>query len=262
MYLSAERLATANQAVRETFANTCIAWQAIPHWDTGDPAQTQVPSDVVDNPTFLPLEPVPTDVTFEVTLAQACAPTPDGLLAEVIKATGDLAKQVDTVVLQKLSDDATVAADQLAAGDTLQVIVNKLIEARAQLEDEGYRAPSCLFTNTKGLIAFSELVSGYPSTESVLMAANANSLYRATTVDSGVPAGKIIVLLLGRRQRIAQGTACDATPGEEPVDIAFSVLPGLEVLGETATGTIELALRIRFATRVKDVKGIVALQEP
>ena len=50
-----------------------------------------------------------------------------------------------------------------------------------------------------------------------------------------------------------------ASPGEEPVDLAVSVLPSLEVVGETATGNIELAVRIRFATRIKDVRGVVAV---
>ena len=42
MYLSAERLALANQTVQETFEQTSVAWQAIPHWDTGDPGQAKV----------------------------------------------------------------------------------------------------------------------------------------------------------------------------------------------------------------------------
>ncbi len=59
MYLSAERLALANQAVRETFEQTSIAWQAIPHWDTGDPGQTRVPLDdpTAAPPKFLDLQP-------------------------------------------------------------------------------------------------------------------------------------------------------------------------------------------------------------
>ena len=47
MYLSAERLALANQTILETFEQTSVAWQAIPHWDTGDPSQTLVRSDDV-----------------------------------------------------------------------------------------------------------------------------------------------------------------------------------------------------------------------
>ena len=39
MYLNAERIAVANKAVQDTFEQTCIAWQAIPHWDTGDRAR-------------------------------------------------------------------------------------------------------------------------------------------------------------------------------------------------------------------------------
>ena len=45
MYLSAERLALANQEIQETFEQTCVTWQAIPHWDTGDPSQTFVRND-------------------------------------------------------------------------------------------------------------------------------------------------------------------------------------------------------------------------
>ena len=41
MYLSAERIAVANKAVQDTFEQSSVAWQAIPHWDTGDPAQTK-----------------------------------------------------------------------------------------------------------------------------------------------------------------------------------------------------------------------------
>ena len=42
MYLNAERIAVANKAIQDTFEQTSVAWQAIPHWDTGDPAQTKV----------------------------------------------------------------------------------------------------------------------------------------------------------------------------------------------------------------------------
>ena len=56
MYLSADRLALANQTALETFEQCSIAWQAIPHWDTGDPGQTQVRNDVINNPAFLDLD--------------------------------------------------------------------------------------------------------------------------------------------------------------------------------------------------------------
>jgi len=51
MYLSGERMARANQQVQETFEQTCVAWQAIPHWDTGDPGQSYVRADDINNPT-------------------------------------------------------------------------------------------------------------------------------------------------------------------------------------------------------------------
>ena len=101
MYLSAERLAAANKAVQETFEETSVAWQAIPHWDTGDPGQTRVRSDVTSSPpdqdTFGAdsLRVKTETVRFYVTVAQACAPTPDALLAAVMPRTVELARTVD-----------------------------------------------------------------------------------------------------------------------------------------------------------------------
>ena len=43
------------------------------------------------------------------------------------------------------------------------------------------------------------------------------------------------------------------------MDLAVSVPPSLEVVGETNTGNIELAVRIRLALRIKDTYGVVAV---
>ena len=45
MYLSAERIAVLDKAVQDTFEQSSVAWQAIPHWDTGDRGQLRVRSD-------------------------------------------------------------------------------------------------------------------------------------------------------------------------------------------------------------------------
>ncbi len=45
MYLNAERIAVANKAIQDTFEQSSVAWQAIPHWDTGDRGQLRVRSD-------------------------------------------------------------------------------------------------------------------------------------------------------------------------------------------------------------------------
>jgi hypothetical protein len=250
MYLSAERMALANQTVQETFEQSCIAWQAIPHWDTGDPGQARVRNDIPNNPGFVTLGLKKAD--FQVTVVQANAPTPDSLLAEVMSNTVKLAKTVDDDVLPKLY----AATSATATGTGPQALLNTLIDARADVEKEGYRAPSCLLTNTAGLKKLSQLVSGYSILEQLLVAANINSLHRAEKLDTVNT--KTRLLLLGRRQRIAHGSAAEASPGEEPVDLAVSVLPSLEVVGETATGKIELSVRIRYATRIKDAKGLVA----
>jgi hypothetical protein len=275
MYLSAERLALANQAVKETFEQCSIAWQAIPHWDTGDPGQSRVPDDVVNNPGFLNLGLDHKD--FQVTLVQTIAPTPDSLVAEVNLATTQLAQSFDTTVLVALGFAAFVnhTIGFLALSPT--ELLGGLIDARAHIEDQGYRAPSCLITNTQGLKYLSELNAGYPVTEELLSSAHVNSLHRTSLYDATVDALKKdgtvatdannnpipkpanLMVMLGRRQLIPHGGAYDASPGEEPVDIAVSVLPSLEVVGETVASQVELSVRIRFALRIKDPTPLVFL---
>ncbi len=260
MYLSAERLALANQTVLETFEQTCVAWQAIPRWDTGDPAQTFVRADNINNAAAVPIAIVPKNVAFKVTLAQAIAPTPDTLLAQVIEKTVDLATLVDKFVLPKIRAAATeVELTGLVPPDP---ILDALIDARVKVEDAGYRAPSCVVTNTEGLKKLSQLVSGYSVLETLLIAANANSLHRASQLDEKRADGvtpMVIAVLLGRRQRIAHGSAGEASPGEEPVDLAISIPPSLEVIGETSSNEINLAVRIGFALRITDKNGIAVI---
>jgi hypothetical protein len=278
MYLSAELMAVANQAVQETLEQTSIAWQAIPHWDTGDPGQARVRKDLMynsaDGTGAAPLgadslELEPKAFRFYVTLAQACASTPDALLAAVMSRTVKLAATVDDSVVGKLHYDAKPYPEEFDQTVKIEDILNYLIDARVKVENAGYRAPSCLLTNTAGVKALSRLVGGVPVTESLLDAANINSLHRAPILDkprgateATQPDTNIRFLVLGRRQRIAHGCAAAASPGEEPVDLAVSVPPSLEVVGETASGTIELAVRIRFATRIKDERGVVGVVVP
>jgi hypothetical protein len=259
MYLSADRLALANQKALETFEQCSIAWQAVPHWNTGDPGQTQVRSDVLNRPTFLDLELKREE--FQLTLAQTGAPTPDSLLAEVFASSARLAKTVDKIVLQKLYDDANAnkVIDLDVPPPKVDDTLKALIEARASVEDDGYRAPSCIITNTEGLVVLSALAGGYPATEGLLTAANANALHRATNINAASTA--LAILVLGRRQLIPYGCAAEAAAGQEPVDLAVSVLPSVEVVGETGAGKIQLAVRIRFAVRVKDPKAVVVIYD-
>jgi len=270
MYLSAERLALVNQTVQETFEQSSVAWQAIPCWDTGDPAQTKVRSDVASlvqttppttpDPNPLGGNPVPItplSVSFLVTLAQATAPTPDSLLAAVIARTVYLANAVDDKVIGDLITAAQPAPEDNKSA-TVPKLLTALIDARVVAEKYGYRAPSCLLTNTVGLAKLNQLDSGYSVLEPLLTAANVNSLHRADKLTRG---DKATLILLGRRQRIAHGDAAAASPGEEPVDIAVSVPPSLEVVGETQAGAIELAVRISFAPRIKDKYGVIGVKK-
>ena len=75
MYFSAEHLALANQALRETFQQCSIAWQAIPHWDTGDPGQINVENGILRFPGLS--TPLTSAQHPRLTVAEANAPTPN-----------------------------------------------------------------------------------------------------------------------------------------------------------------------------------------
>jgi hypothetical protein len=261
MYLSEERVAVANRAIHETFEQACVAWQVLPHWETGDPTQTQVRNDNPTSPAFLTLTSVPAE--FDITLAEAISPTPDALIAKVIANTVLLAGKVDTAVFPAIRMFTAVPTVTLA-NTTPATILNVLIDARAKVEKSGHRAASCLITDVDGIKALSQLVSGYYSVkESLLDAGYVNSLQRVDQIkDPADPADKAQAIFLGRRQRIAHGDAMDASPGEEPVDLAVSVPPSLKVVGDTPTNNVRLRIRISYATRVKDVGGIVVIVGP
>jgi hypothetical protein len=257
MYLSADRLALANQTIKETFEQSSVAFQAFPNWDTRDPSQTMVRKDnVTGNPDYLTLQPLAQP--FEVSLAEAIAPTHDAVIAKVIANTAILAASFDAIVIPALHSGTISQVTGVNATDV--VLHDKLIEARAVVETGGYRAESAIITNTIGLQALSQLNGGYSIMNSLLGPANVNSVYRVNTLEPASPTAPTPILgyLVGRRQRIPQGGASEASAGEEPVDIALSVPPSLEVVGDTANNTIKLIVRVTFATRVKDQGGLVA----
>ncbi len=254
MYLSSERLAVANQAVKEAFEQCSVTWQAIPHWDTGDPGQITVANGKFGGAAgFLPVQQLA--IPFTVTLAEANAPMPDLLLTQVMAVTKDLAQQVDDALLPQIFTGA--ATNNSTGGTTPALLLASLIGARADIETAGYRAPSCVITNTAGLIKLSQLVGGVSILKQLTTAANINSLYR--TVPLNPPSDNVLALVMvGRRRRIPQGAAPQASPGEEPVDLAISLMPSLEVDGEIA-GNIQLTARIRFTLRITDANGLEAL---
>ncbi len=267
MYLSAERLALANQEIQETFEQSCVTWQAIPHWDTGDPSQTFVRNDFMTAAaTPGSVEPpiggetlaiTAQVVRFAMSLAQAVAPTPDALCAAVITRTAHLALVVDNDVVDKLVAKVPVAG--FDKSKIAEEILAGLVDARMAVENAGYLAPSCLFSDKLAFKALSGLIDGVPATEYLSPVPNINSLHRFQKLDQSGAAAKARLLLLGRRQRIAPGGAATASAGEEPVDLAVSVPPSLEVVGDDGSGNIEFALRIRYALRIKDAGGLVAV---
>jgi hypothetical protein len=255
MYISAERFALANQAVRETFAQCSIAWQAIPHWETGDPGQIRVADGKYNFPGFITL--TMQQKKFRVSLAQANGPTPDALLTEVMAVTKVLARKFDNAILPQLYTTAHWSEN---TNNTAPNLLKQLIIARAHVENGGYRAPSCLITNTEGLTQLSQFVGSDSILDSLLTAANINALHRTSKLGGSKKHTRIVVL--GRRRRIPQGAAPDASPGEEPVDIAVSVAPNQEIDGETFLGKVQLTARIRYALRITDDRGLVNIHEP
>ncbi|HEY1971972.1 MAG TPA: hypothetical protein VGH89_28715 [Pseudonocardia sp.] len=268
MYLSAERTALINQTIMRTFEQSSIAWQAIPHWDTCDPGQFRVRPDLFPSVPASPANPPDEFVyppiggpsirmsgcrtRFYITLAQATAPTPDALLASVIGRTVDLASQFDNEVLSALGTASAYRPVQLAnAGLNAPDVLTALLTGRHYLEDAGYRADSCLLASTAHYLEINQLVDGLLVAEGLLSGANINSLFRVSTLESS--------LMVGRRREIAPRGAATASPGEEPVDLAISLPPSLEIVGDDASGQVELVVRIRFAPRIKDPKSIVVL---
>jgi hypothetical protein len=297
MSLSGELKAIADHAVLQTFERASIAWQSIPHWDTDDRGQAFVRSDRSVAIAGLglgslgapagpfggtPLNMVHCNVQFRITLAQATARTPDALLSAMLPRVVDLARRFDQEVLPALAqpaitegappwyrqwaqvNPALAAVSRAFPGRPIpQEILPELITARQLLEDSGYRAPCCLIASTQHFTDLHQWVGSNVVTEGLLRAANANTLYRATQLDANVAAGRPndLTLILGRSREVPRGRAGEASPGEEPVDVAISVPPSLEVIGETVGGRVELAVRVRFATRVKDERGVIAFWE-
>jgi hypothetical protein len=283
MYLNADRIAVANKTIQDTFEQSCIAWQAIPHWEVGDRGQLRVRSDnayapaVNEGELSPPISPGDSlkleakSVRFAMTVAQTIAPTPDALFAAVIARTVQLAGDVDSEVIDLLRKGAKHSVPVTASPTPIEDLLNALIAARAKVEKFGYRAPSCLLTDTEGLKALNDLQSGLSDFQALLDAANINSVYRVDQLGTGTGSGQDEVsdpgqgnvpfkgrlLLLGRRQRIPHGGAAATSAGEEPVDLAVSVPPSLEVVGETDAGDIEMSVRIRFAPRFTDLYGVV-----
>jgi hypothetical protein len=282
VFLSAERTAHANRTILSTFEQTSVAWQTIPHWDTGDPGQFRVRRDRLaptttasahttgdDPPPHPPLggDSLPLDGRhrrFLVTLAQATAPTPDALLASVIGQTVELAKDFDTTVLQKLGEGPTEPV-KLGAGPSVdpEAVLAALLACRRRVEEAGYRADSCLVAGDGHYQAINQCRNGLFVARDLLCAAAVNGLYRVAQLNSDYdpapPGAADLSLFLARRTEIAHRCAAEASPGEEPVDLAVSLPPSLEVVGDNGNGQIELAIRVRFALRVKDERGLVVL---
>jgi hypothetical protein len=259
MYLSAERVAIVNRTIQDVFAQTCVAWQSIPHWDTGDPGQTQVHNDNPGTPFVAIQAPA---IPVNVSVAELISSVPDELLNKITRAVVILAANVDAYVFPRLRTvaPAVVPLPALTALD----ILDGLIDARTHVEDSGFRAPNSLFALKSMVKEVHKLVGNASVKEAILDAGNINSLHRVGTLGPPVLGGKTVqAVMLGRRQRIASGYATDSSPGEEPVDLAVSIPPSFEIVGETSlSNIIKINVRIRYAVRPKTPGGLVVITSP
>lgn len=273
MSLSAERVAIANQAVLKTFEQSSVFWQTIPHWDTGDRGQSRVRGDITFSFDGTPPDtnPEPGEgpfasklvnmsdkayVPFRLTLGQATAHTPDPLLTAVIARTVHLAQLFDAEVRDALTERTRRIA--LPQAEPPPGILIALLKGRRFLEDSGFRAQSCLIASTDHYLLLHQWIDGVAVADDLLKAASVGSLSRSSQLDKP----DSVMLMLGRRQDIAHRCAGEASAGEEPVDLAVSVPPSLEVIGDNGQGEIELGVRVRYATRVKDERGVIVFNPP
>ena len=273
MTMSPEMVAIANRAITSMFELTSIAWRTIPHWETGDPAQTFVGGDCVLPPAALvagvapppgplggpPVAVAPIRVPFAISIAQALATSPDAVLSNVIAQAAELARRFDAAVLPTLGQVAAGSpwSQQLPVPSDPAEIIAALIAGRELVEDSGFLAPSALVAGTPHFTDLHQLTNGRSSLTSFLAASNANTLIRASSLNGGANAAPDRMLLIGRRQDIPQGGARDASAGDEPIDLAVAVPPSLEVVGANAAGNIDLAVRIAYAVRIKDARAVV-----
>ena len=150
----------------------------------------------------------------------------------------------------------------------------ELLSARQTIENAGYFASRCVWAGADYFVAF----HGVDGTRLILPACatllQMSSIYRwapgstdgrVLVVDNSDAANpvdnsqsmNITMLVIGRRQEIPPGRAFDAAPGPEPIDLAVSVAPSLEIIGDNQAGQLELGVRIKYALRFKDNRAVV-----
>jgi hypothetical protein len=222
-----------------------------------------------------PLAIVREEEPFTLTYAQAMDARADALLNNAIAHVTILARKFDQAVVTALETPAFDAGPpqnpndfawylELANPAATNDIRLALMTGRRLLEDSGYRASASLlasaahFDDLYRLSASDELLAG-----PLLTAGNISSVDRVPALDASQDTlrsgsgGINRMLMIGRMQEIPPGGAGDATAGEEPVDLAVAVPPSLEVIGDDTASNVQLAVRIAFATRVKDARGVV-----
>lgn len=254
----------ANAEIMRVFETTSVIWRTIPHWNTGDPTMSMVPSDAVKTSgpdSANPLDPLAESGLVPIkSLTQRFVLDPsvaaegtDGVLA----ASGAVAR-----IVSKLLDDAMIAVLRDASTDLLTNAKTQfkndefaLFSATVRaLQDAGYRGPRAIYATTGWFDKMNGAIthSGKSLREAAQRILDIASLDHAP----GVAPEAMTTIVLGR-----SGNADGSAAGHEPVDLAVAIAPSLEYLG-MQQGKMLLAVRVACAIRVKDTNALVEWDDP
>ena len=253
MYLSADRLAIANQTALETFEQSSIAWQAIPHWDTGDPGQTQGPQRR-NQRSGLPGPRYPSTNDFP-TNARPDERADAGLAARRSDRVEPPSspRQVDTSVLKELTTEGLRAVIRLHLDVGPEARGHPEGAHRRPSESRGRRVSGAVLPAHEYRRDSSEaqrLRSGYPVTDATAHRGEhqlaAPGVAISTKNRDRSKLSRILVLVERRQLDRARGCRGRRRPARSQWTSRSASCPSVEVVGETYAGRIELAVRVRF----------------
>ena len=183
MYLSAERLALANQAVhRDVRADQhCLAGHPALGHRRPRPDQGPQTGNPAPPPCFLAARNLSSAMPFQRDARAGDCADPRRAARRCDRQHRQARCRWLTTTSSRASYYRRAASKSIPAPTADPATCStRFIDARADVENAGYRAPSCLITNTAGLKELSQLTTArYPTILSMLLAAaNINSLYR------------------------------------------------------------------------------------
>ena len=233
-----------------------------------------------------------------VTLAEAISTNADQVVSAASAMAVEVVKKFDQDVAAKLADPALnlVNAGTYAPPTPVSyhasvpisvfgpppppappapvVPTVELLGARSTIENAGYRGTRSVWAGAGYFNAFHQALGSRLILPACTSSLQMSSIYRweqppapDDTLDALDPDDPTVkkptsiestMIIIGRRQEIAPGRAFEAAAAPEPIDLAVSVAPSLEIIGDNSPNReINLAVRIRYALRFKDNRAVV-----